>query len=206
MLDDVRFILHDVLGEPETYDDVLAGAAAVCRELLAPLNATGDAEGATFDAGAVRTPAGFREAFATFARDGWVGLTAKEEHGGAGLPHVVGSVLEELVCAANLSFATYAGLTSGAYRVSALIGEGGPRPKNMFSNSATVEEGRENHVDIDVAAGGLALAIEVKTDDGGAVPAASVVVLSGSGASGDSSMTGLQTRFMSAPDGPAPAL
>ena len=129
MLDDVRFILHDVLGEPETYDDVLAGAAAVCRELLAPLNATGDAEGATFDAGAVRTPAGFREAFATFARDGWVGLTAAEEHGGAGLPHVVGSVLEELVCAANLSFATYAGLTSGAYRAVLLHGDAEQRAR-----------------------------------------------------------------------------
>jgi hypothetical protein len=92
-------------------------------------------------------------------------------------------------------------LTSGAYRVSALIGEGGARPKNMFSNSASVEEGRENHVDIDVAAGTLALGIEVKTDDGGAVPAAFVGVLSG--ATGDSSMEGLRARFMTAPDGPA---
>jgi len=123
MLEDVRFILRDVLGEPETYDDVLEGAAAVCRDLLAPLNAPGDAEGATFVEGAVRTPAGFREAYATFARDGWVGLTAAEEHGGAALPHVVGSVLEELTCAANLSFATYAGLTAGAYRAVLLHGD-----------------------------------------------------------------------------------
>ena len=78
MLDDVRFILRDVLGEAESYDDVLEGAAAVCRELLAPLNAPGDAEGATLVDGVVHTPAGFRDAYATFARDGWVGLTAAE--------------------------------------------------------------------------------------------------------------------------------
>ena len=92
-------------------------------------------------------------------------------------------------------------LTSGAYRVGVLIGEGGRRPKNMFSNSASVEAGGENHVDLDVAAGTLALSIEVKSDDGGAVPAASVVVLSG--ASADTSMEGLRSRFMTAPDGPA---
>ena len=69
MLDDVRFILQDVLGEAETYDDVLEGAQQVCRELLAPLNGPGDAEGATFHDGAVRTPAGFREAYATLIND-----------------------------------------------------------------------------------------------------------------------------------------
>ena len=92
-------------------------------------------------------------------------------------------------------------LAAGAYRVSALIGEGGRRPKNMFSNSASVEEGRESYVDIDVAAGSLVLAIDVRTDDGAAVPAASIVVLSGG--NGDATMDGLRNRFMTAPDGPA---
>jgi alkylation response protein AidB-like acyl-CoA dehydrogenase len=45
------------------------------------------------------------------------------EHGGSGLPHVVGAVVEELLCAANLSFSTYAGLTSSAYRAVALHGD-----------------------------------------------------------------------------------
>ena len=122
MLDDVRFLLHDVLGETETYDDVLAGAAELCRDVIAPLNAPGDLAGAVWDDGAVTTPAGFPEAFRTFAEGGWVGLTAAPEYGGSGLPHLVGAVLEELLCAANLSFSTYAGLTAGAYRAVDLHG------------------------------------------------------------------------------------
>ncbi len=76
MLDDVRFMLHDVLGETETYDDVLAGAAELCRDVIAPLNAPGDLAGAVWNDGAVTTPAGFPEAFRPFAEGGWVGLTA----------------------------------------------------------------------------------------------------------------------------------
>jgi butyryl-CoA dehydrogenase len=129
ILDDVRFILHDVLGETETYDDVLAGAAELCRDVLAPLNAPGDRAGATWSGGAVTTPDGFREAFRTFADGGWIGLTAAPEHGGAGLPHVVGAVLEELLCAANLSFSTYAGLTSSAYRAVAQHGDAEQRAR-----------------------------------------------------------------------------
>ena len=123
MLADVHFLLSDVLGETETYDDVLAGAAELCRDVLAPLNAPGDLAGAVWTDGAVSTPDGFREAFRTFAAGGWIGLTAAPEHGGSGLPHLVGAVLEELQCAANLSFSTYAGLTSSAYRAIALHGD-----------------------------------------------------------------------------------
>jgi alkylation response protein AidB-like acyl-CoA dehydrogenase len=129
MLDDVRFILRDVLGETETYDDVLAGAAELCRDVIAPLNAPGDLEGAVWRDGAVTTPDGFKEAFRAFADGGWIGLTADPEHGGSGLPHLVGAVLEELLCAANLSFSTYAGLTSSAYRAVALHGDAEQRAR-----------------------------------------------------------------------------
>ena len=56
ILDDVRFVLHDVLGEAETYDDVLAGAAELCRDVVAPLNAPGDLAGAVWNDGNVTTP------------------------------------------------------------------------------------------------------------------------------------------------------
>ena len=129
MLDDVRFILRDVLGETETYDDVLVGAAELCRDVIAPLNAPGDLQGAVWRDGAVTTPDGFKEAFRAFADGGWIGLTADPEHGGSGLPHLVGAVLEELLCAANLSFSTYAGLTSSAYRAVALHGDAEQRAR-----------------------------------------------------------------------------
>ncbi len=129
ILADVRFILRDVLGEPETYDDVLAGAAALCDDVIAPLNAPGDLAGATWEAGAVTTPDGFRDAFRALADGGWIGLTAAPEHGGSGLPHLVGAVFEELLCTANLSFSTYAGLTSSAYRAVALHGDAEQRAR-----------------------------------------------------------------------------
>ena len=125
MLDDVRFILRDVLGETETYDDVLAGAAELCRDVIAPLNAPGDLAGRRLARRhrARRPPASARRS-ARSPSGGWVGLTA--DAGArrlAALPHLVGAVLEELLCAANLSFSTYAGLTSGAYRAVALHGD-----------------------------------------------------------------------------------
>ena len=63
----------------------------------------------------MHTPAGFRDAYAAFARDGWVGLTPPRSTA-ARHCHTSPARLVELMCAANLSFATYAGLTAGAYR------------------------------------------------------------------------------------------
>jgi alkylation response protein AidB-like acyl-CoA dehydrogenase len=69
-----------------------------------------------FDAstGEVRTPQGFKQAFAQFAENGWSGLTAAEEDGGQGLPEVLGAVFKELVDSANLSWGNYPLLSHGA--------------------------------------------------------------------------------------------
>lgn len=92
-------------------------------------------------------------------------------------------------------------LTAGPYRVSALIGEGGSRPKDMHSNSVTVDEGGHGHVDIDIPAGPVTMSIELRTDSGGAVPAASVIVLTGKAEAPN--MEALRDRARTAPDGPA---
>ncbi len=82
-LRDMRFLLNDVFDAPalwqrlprlaeridaDTADAILEEAAKVTGGLLAPLNRSGDEEGAQWQDGAVRTPAGFREAYATYAR------------------------------------------------------------------------------------------------------------------------------------------
>ena len=75
--------------------------------MVAPLNAPGDLAGAVWNDGhrhhARRLPGAFRQ----FAEGGagW-GLTRRPRRCGSGLPHLVGVVLEELLCAANLSFST----------------------------------------------------------------------------------------------------
>src|ERR1700722_19195197 len=98
-LDDIRFILNEVIdaasltqlpgyseATPETVDAILDEAAKVCEDVLFPINQSGDAEGCVFDNGAVRTPKGFKEAYETFRKSGWTGISCKTEFGGQGLP------------------------------------------------------------------------------------------------------------------------
>ncbi|MEO5624940.1 MAG: acyl-CoA dehydrogenase C-terminal domain-containing protein [Dokdonella sp.] len=129
-LADLRFALFDVLNVESTYtrlpgcenatrdliDAVLDEAARFTEQVLAPLNQIGDVEGCVFDPGthSVRTPKGFKEAFAQYVEGGWIGLTAREEFGGQGLPETVGAALKEMIDAANLSWGNYPMLSHGA--------------------------------------------------------------------------------------------
>ena len=126
-LDDIRFLLHDVhnVGQlsalpgfeeatPDVIDAVLQEAATVCETVLFPLNQTGDAEGCRYENGEVKTPTGFKEAYAQYAAGGWTGIASPVEYGGQGLPEAVRFVFEEMLCSSNLSFSMYPGLSHGA--------------------------------------------------------------------------------------------
>lgn len=127
-LSDIRFVLNEVLhaetlAELPGYEDatadlidpILEEAAKICQDVLFPLNQSGDAEGCTFDNGNVTTPKGFKEAYQTFIEGGWTGLSADPEYGGMGMPMLINTVMQELICAANFSFGMYPGLSQGAY-------------------------------------------------------------------------------------------
>ena len=145
-LADLRFALYDVLDVEKVYrrlpgceaatrdviDAVLDEAAKFASQVLAPLNQSGDAEGCTFDAatGSVRTPRGFKQAFAQYVDGGWIGLTAREEFGGQGLPETIGAALKEMVDAANLSWGNYPMLSHGAS--SALLHHGEDWQREVF--------------------------------------------------------------------------
>jgi alkylation response protein AidB-like acyl-CoA dehydrogenase len=141
---DVRFVINQVLGlenygnlpgfenaTPDIVDAVIEEAGKFAAEVLAPLNASGDAEGCTrHDDGSVTTPTGFKEAFAAFRESGWGTLTAPEQFGGQGMPHILGFAVEEFMSAANQAFAMYPGLTNGA--ISALLARASPELQERY--------------------------------------------------------------------------
>ncbi|EMN8579751.1 acyl-CoA dehydrogenase C-terminal domain-containing protein [Pseudomonas aeruginosa] len=144
-LRDMRFLLNDVFDAPalwqrlprlaeridaDTADAILEEAAKVTGGLLAPLNRSGDEEGAQWQDGAVRTPAGFGEAYATYAEGGWVGLTGNPAHGGMGMPKMLAVQFEEMMYAANASFSLYSTLSAGACL--ALDAHGSEELKNRY--------------------------------------------------------------------------
>ena len=128
-LRDMRFVLHELHDSatlsalpgfeeigPELIDSVLEEAGRIAHEVLLPINASGDEQGCHYENGVVRTPKGFREAYATFRDGGWTAIACDPAYGGQGLPESVNKLIEEMICGANLSFSLYPGLSYGAYR------------------------------------------------------------------------------------------
>ena len=127
-LRDLRFVYYELFdGEaltrlpgfedatPDVVEAVLEEMGKIASEVLQPLNASGDEEGCRLDNGSVRTPRGFKEAWDLLREGGWMGLTARPEYGGQGMPYSVGIAASELMIAANLSLSMYVFLTHGAY-------------------------------------------------------------------------------------------
>ncbi len=94
---------------------ILEEAGKFISDEIAPLNQTGDAEGAKFNQGQVTMPSGFTAAYQAFWRAGWASLTADAEDGGQGLPTLLDSVLYEWLSAANHGWTMAPGLLHGAY-------------------------------------------------------------------------------------------
>jgi acyl-CoA dehydrogenase len=98
---------------PETVEAVLAEAAKLAEQVIAPTRRAGDLHPAVLENGVVRTSPGFAEAYRAIAEGGWVGLAASPEHGGAGLPVTVASCVTEMLGSANLALALAPMLSQG---------------------------------------------------------------------------------------------
>lgn len=142
-LDDIQFALEGVaqIGklqglpgleayDPELVSPILEEAAKLARDVLAPLNQTGDSEGARLEESGVVAAKGFREAYAAFREGGWMGLSAPEEFGGQGLPRALALGVMEMFHSANMAFSLCPMLSFGA--IEALVAHGTPDQKATY--------------------------------------------------------------------------
>jgi len=129
-LRDMQFVLHEVLNvtdelkrcprhaeiDAATLNAVLEEGGKFASEVLFPINLSGDQEGCTHDKAtkSVRTPKGFKEAYAKYVEGGWAALSIEPEFGGQGLPIVVNQCFYEMLNSANQAWTMYPGLSHGA--------------------------------------------------------------------------------------------
>ena len=128
-INDMQFVLYNTLKadqfwasiprfsqqiDRDTADAMLAEAAKISGECIAPTNRSGDEEGAQIVNGEVKTPSAFPAAYRTFCEGGWPGIGGDPAYGGLGMPKSFSVLTDEMLYAANSSFALYPCLTAGA--------------------------------------------------------------------------------------------
>ncbi len=130
-LKDMQFLLHEVLHAVDTWRVMPAHAdmdadtlAAIldeggkfASEVIFPLNQVGDQQGCQLDVATheVKTPEGFKAAYAQYVQGGWPSLSCDPAYGGQGLPIALNQCLYEMLNSANQAWTMYPGLTHGAY-------------------------------------------------------------------------------------------
>jgi alkylation response protein AidB-like acyl-CoA dehydrogenase len=123
---DLRFILDHVVGFAsvtatprfaeaggEMAAAVLTEAGRIATDVLAPLNRAGDKHPARLENGAVVSSPGFAEGYRAMAEGGWVGIAARPEHGGMGLPISLALAVDDMFAGACLALQLKPVLTKG---------------------------------------------------------------------------------------------
>ncbi|HUW38902.1 MAG TPA: acyl-CoA dehydrogenase [Rhodocyclaceae bacterium] len=142
-LKDMHFVLRELAGldrvaqlpgfeeaSADVVSAILDEADKFASGVLAPINASGDREGARWADKSVTMPAGFGEAYRQFAEAGWNGLSCEPAFGGQGLPKLVSAAVQEMWKAANISFSLCPLLTLGAIEALTLVGS--PEQKRKY--------------------------------------------------------------------------
>ncbi len=106
-----RFEFFDL----ETSMSIVQTMADIAVDELLPLNRKGDEEGLEFkpETNEVFLPEGFREAYQTLVKSGFMGLTGPSDYGGQAAPEALGICFTELATATNKSFSMCPGLNLG---------------------------------------------------------------------------------------------
>ncbi len=131
---ETAFLLHEILGftemAREETEAVLEEAARFAEGVLAPIDWSGDQQGSHLVDGHMVIPDGFADALRAYAEGGWIGIAADPDHGGQGLPHVLGIAAFEPVSSANMAFGLCPMLTQDA--VALLSVHGTPEQKSRL--------------------------------------------------------------------------
>ena len=100
----------------DTVEAILDEAYKFARNQMAPMNAIGDREGASFDpaTGKVTMPASFKETYELYTANGWLGFVHNPDFGGQGMPYSLGLAVNDLFFGGCLSFSLGPLLTTGA--------------------------------------------------------------------------------------------
>lgn len=94
----------------EDFSVIVDEALKVGREVLEPATRDGDRRGCAYKDGEVVIPDSFHECWRVMADNGWLAPTSNTQFGGQGLPAVVGGIVNEIFCGANLAMFFYTGL------------------------------------------------------------------------------------------------
>ena len=142
-LQEMRFVLNELAGlaaiaelpgleetTPDLVDAILEEAGRLGADVLAPLNKSGDEQGAVLENGVVRTPNGFREAYRQFVEGGWNGMSFDPDIGGQGQPWLVTTAAQEIWHAANMAFMLCPLLTQSAIEL--LVTHGTDELRELF--------------------------------------------------------------------------
>ena len=115
--------------DAEEIDAVLEAGAAVAANEIAPLQRAGDLQPAVLENGVVRTSPGFAAAYKAVAEGGWVGMSARREHGGLGFPVSLRNAFNEMMNGACMAFGLNPMLTQ--CQIEALERHGSGRIKEL---------------------------------------------------------------------------
>ncbi len=129
---------YDVISKIPAFSDfnedivipTMEECAKFAEEVLAPINAIGDQQGATIKDGKVTMPKEFIDAYKSFSEAGWASISLPSEIGGGGMPIALSGGTLEILSTANLAFGLAPGLSAGA--ISAINFHGSEDQKAKF--------------------------------------------------------------------------